>query len=180
MTKIMVSDQQKFYDFYTRIVGLKLVTSPDMPLQKIPVQGDPEKVIIEIPLNYSGSTLGFKVPDVAQAMERAGKASIQPSRPFTAAGRIGFIKDPDGYTVEFIQPPSFESRRAYFANWMTSIREPPGSRTKATRTPEVGRPSGCRWRRPWVAPPDWPYALARPLAAKRAPPRVAGSPPGAR
>jgi hypothetical protein len=55
-------------------------------------------------------TLGFKVPDVAAAMDRAAKAGIQPSRPFTAAGRIGFIKDPDGYTVEFIQPPSFESR----------------------------------------------------------------------
>lgn len=134
MTKITVSDLQKSYDFYTRIVGLKLVTSPDMPLPRMPAPGDPEKDFIEIPLNYSGSmadplfllikrrgqiptagqaglvTLGFKVPDVAAAMQRAAEAGIQPSRPFTAAGRIGFIKDPDGYTVEFIQPPSFESR----------------------------------------------------------------------
>lgn len=134
MTKITVSDLRRSFDFYTGIVGLKPVTSPDMELPTMPAPGDPEKDFIEIALNYSGSmadplfllikrrgkspnpletgmvTLGFKVPNTAAVMERAASAGIQPSRPFPAGGRVGFIKDPDGYTVEFIQPPSFEAR----------------------------------------------------------------------
>jgi catechol 2,3-dioxygenase-like lactoylglutathione lyase family enzyme len=134
MTKITVSDLRQSYDFYTRIVGLKPVTSPDMELPKLPAPTDPEKDFIEIALNYSGSiadplfllikrrgivptpeqaalvTLGFKVPDTAAVMERASQAGFKPSRPFLGGGRVGFIKDPDGYTIEFLQPRSFEAR----------------------------------------------------------------------
>lgn len=131
MTKITVTDLQKSYDFYTQVMGLKPVSSPDMPMPGMPRPGDPEKDFVEVPLNYSGSiadplfllmkrrgrvptaeqaglvTIGFKVPNTAAVMERAKQAGFMPARSFTTDGRVGFLKDPDGYSVEILQPPSF-------------------------------------------------------------------------
>jgi catechol 2,3-dioxygenase-like lactoylglutathione lyase family enzyme len=134
MTKIMVSDVQRSYDFYTRVVGLKPVISPDLPMPVLPKPGDPEKDFFEFPLNNSGSmaepmfvlftrrgqapsadkvgvvSLGFAVPDVVAAMDRAAKAGVMPARPFMPERRIGFIKDPDGYTIEFVQTRPFGAK----------------------------------------------------------------------
>lgn len=131
LSKITVSDLSRSLDFYTKVVGLKLVTSPDMPLPKPPAAGEPEKDFIEIALNYSGSMadplfvvmkrrgkavprefaglidIGFKVPSTAAVMERAKHAGFQPTRPFGGAGQPGFLLDPDGYSVEFIEARSF-------------------------------------------------------------------------
>jgi catechol 2,3-dioxygenase-like lactoylglutathione lyase family enzyme len=134
MAKIMVSDLQKSYDFYTRVLGLKPVTKADLPMPAMPKPGDPEKDFFEIAFNYSGSmadpmfllftrrgqkptpdrvgvvSLGFKVADVAAVMDRAAKAGFPPSRPFDPARPVGFIKDPDGYAVELVQGPSYPRR----------------------------------------------------------------------
>ena len=131
MAKVTVSDLPKLYEFYTKIIGLKLVTSPDMPLAKAPTPNDPEKEFVEIPLNYSGSmadplfllmkqrgkkpsaefanmvVIGFKVPDVRGMVERAVKAGHVAPRGIPGEGQPGFINDPDGYKVELIQVPSF-------------------------------------------------------------------------
>jgi catechol 2,3-dioxygenase-like lactoylglutathione lyase family enzyme len=131
MTKITVSDLQRSHDFYTRIIGLKLVTSPDMALPTMPKPGDPEKDFVEVPFNYSGSMadamfvlmkrrgraptpeqavmtqLVFKVPDPAAVMARAAAAGIQPARPGIAGGNVGFLRDPDGYSIEILKAPSF-------------------------------------------------------------------------
>jgi catechol 2,3-dioxygenase-like lactoylglutathione lyase family enzyme len=131
MTKITVSDLPKSYEFYTQVIGLKLVSSSDMPLAKAPTANDPEKEFVEIPLNYSGSmadplfllvkqrgkkpsaeyanmvVLGFKVPDARGIIERAIKAGYAAPRGVPKEGQPGFINDPDGYKVEVIQVPSF-------------------------------------------------------------------------
>jgi hypothetical protein len=48
ITKITVADLQRSHDFYTRIVGLRPVTSPDMQLPVLPPPGSPEKDFIEL------------------------------------------------------------------------------------------------------------------------------------
>jgi catechol 2,3-dioxygenase-like lactoylglutathione lyase family enzyme len=131
MTKITVSDLQKSNDFYTRIIGLKPVASSDMALPVMPKPGDPEKDFVEVAFNYSGSMadamfvlmkrrgrvptpeqavmtqLVFKVPEPAAVMARAAAAGLQPARPGIAGGNVGFLRDPDGYSIEILKAPSY-------------------------------------------------------------------------
>ena len=133
IAKITVADLHKSHDFYTRIIGLKPVTSPDLQLPALPAPGAPEKDFIELPYNYTGSMadpfiaimkrkgnvmpreaarmvgLTFKVANVKAVMDRAQAAGITPLRPFLNNGMPGFLLDPDGYTVELLQAPSFQS-----------------------------------------------------------------------
>jgi catechol 2,3-dioxygenase-like lactoylglutathione lyase family enzyme len=134
MTKVAVSDLVKSYEFYTQVVGLKLVTSPDIVTAKAPMPNDPEKDFVEIPLNYTGSmadplflltkrrgqkpspewtnmvTLGFKVPDSRAIVERAMKAGYKAPRGIPSEGQAGFVTDPDGYNVELVSTPSFTNQ----------------------------------------------------------------------
>jgi len=134
LSKITVSDLLKSYEFYTKVIGLKLVTSPDMELPKAPAAGDPEKDFVEIPLNYSGSmrdplfvlmkrrgktpspeftsmtSIGFKVLDARATVDRAIQAGYKSLRDLPVDGRPGFVADPDGYTIELVQGPSFENK----------------------------------------------------------------------
>lgn len=132
LTKITVADLVKSYEFYTKVIGLKLVTSPDMDLPKAPTASDPEKDFAEIPLNFSGSmrdplfvlmkrrgktpaaesasltSVGFKVPDARATVQRALDAGYKSLHDLPVGGRPGFVVDPDGYTVELVQGPAFE------------------------------------------------------------------------
>jgi catechol 2,3-dioxygenase-like lactoylglutathione lyase family enzyme len=134
MTKITVSDLVKSYEFYTQVMGMKLVSSPDVATAKAPTPNDPEKDFVEVPLNYSGSmadplfllvkqrgkkpspeftnmiTLGFKVPDSRATIERAIQAGYKAPRGVPGEGQAGFIEDPDGYRVEVVQVSSFAPR----------------------------------------------------------------------
>lgn len=131
LAKITVADLQKSLDFYTNIVGMKLVTVGDVPLPKPPAPGAPEKDFVEVSLNYSGSMadpmfvlmkrkgrtptreqaaltgLGFKVADIQATADRAAAAGFKPNRPFVGPGSALIISDPDGYTLEIMQAPSF-------------------------------------------------------------------------
>jgi hypothetical protein len=51
--------------------------------------------------------LTIKVADVAAVMERARAAGLTPMRRFLNNGMPGFLTDPDGYTIELLQAPSF-------------------------------------------------------------------------
>ena len=136
LSKITVSDLPKSYEFYTKGNGLKWATSPGQPPQKAPTAADPEVDFREIPLNFTGSladpifvlvkrrdskptpeaakltTIGFKVPSAREAVARAVAAG------YTATGRapnegpmtFGFIFDPDGYHIEFVQAPSYPEK----------------------------------------------------------------------
>ena len=142
MSKITVSDLEKSYDFYTRIIGLKPAISqyqlqhhmrPERPTN------DPDRHFVEVGLNFSGSfadaffdivqqpgemptraaaksvVIGFKVPDPRAIIERARQAGYEIVRdaPQVNPGEmaIGFIRDPDGYTIELIQAASYPPRR---------------------------------------------------------------------
>ena len=124
-TKITVSDLLKSYEFYTKVIGLKLVTSTDYPLSKAPTANDPETEHVEIPLNFSGSTadpifllikqrgakpspalasmtiVGFKVENRGTVVDRAVQAGYKPVREIAVGpARVSFIADPDGYMLE--------------------------------------------------------------------------------
>ncbi len=136
LAKITVSDLPRSYDFYTRVIGLKWATTPGMPPQPPPSPADPEKDFTEIPLNFSGSLadpffvlvklrgivptpetarlvwIGFKVPNAREAVARAAAAGAPVPRGVPGEGPMafGFIRDPDGYNIEFVQAPPYPSR----------------------------------------------------------------------
>lgn len=131
MTKITVTDLTRSYDFYTKVLGLKLVTSAELKMDGAPRAADNERELVEVALNYSGSLrdpllillkrkgvtpspqqaeltwLVINVVDTTALLESASKAGIQPFRPTMADGHLGFLKDPDGYSIEVIQVPPF-------------------------------------------------------------------------
>jgi catechol 2,3-dioxygenase-like lactoylglutathione lyase family enzyme len=112
------------YRFYTEVIGLR----PAAPMPP-PTADDPEKDFVEYALNYSGtladtffvlmkrkgvtpsaegaklSVVGFKVPDISAAVERAraaGSTVIREPGPNAERG-YALVTDPDGYTIEFIR-----------------------------------------------------------------------------
>jgi len=133
LSKITVSDLPKSYEFYTKIVGLKWALSPGQAPPPPPSGTDPETDFREIPLNFTGSladpffvlvarrgakpvpehakmtTIGFKVPNIRDAIARAVAAGYQTTGrpPGDGSMAFGFVLDPDGYQIEFIQAPFF-------------------------------------------------------------------------
>lgn len=135
LAKITVSDLRRSYEFYTRAIGLKWATAPEIPLAVPLGLDDPDPAFAEIPLNFTGSLadpffvivrkrgsvpsaesagqvwVGFKVADAAAAVERATAAGATLVRqPNAGAMRFGFVRDPDGYNIEFIQAASHPDR----------------------------------------------------------------------
>jgi catechol 2,3-dioxygenase-like lactoylglutathione lyase family enzyme len=130
-TKITVADLHRSVDFYTKVIGLKLVTSPDITLAQPPPRGSAEQDYASATLNYSGSMadamlvlikrrgvvptrdaasqviVGIKVASTGTAMEAARRAGHAPTRPWRGRGSPGHIADPDGYGVELVQAGSF-------------------------------------------------------------------------
>lgn len=133
LAKIIVSDLHRSYEFYTEVIGLKWATPPNQPPPAAPSPEDPPVDFQEIPLNFSGSladpifvlvkrrgiepapqtarltTIGFKVPSVSDALARATAAGheIVSRPPGDGPLTFGFVSDPDGYTVELIEAPSY-------------------------------------------------------------------------
>jgi catechol 2,3-dioxygenase-like lactoylglutathione lyase family enzyme len=130
LSKITVSDLVKSYEFYTKVIGMKLATSPEMPTPKAPTANDSEKEFTEIPLNFSGSmadpmfvlvkrrgktpsaetvemiTLGFKMQSTKEVIDRAMQSGYKLVRSLPQA-KLNFLTDPDGYSVELIEAPAF-------------------------------------------------------------------------
>lgn len=135
LAKITVSDIQKSFRFYTEIVGLKSALPAHAGSVESLLENAKNQDFFEVPLNFRGSLadpifvlvqardqtpntelaaltwVGFKVPDVKATLARAAESGYPALRPMQNRGPMsfGFIKDPDGYTVEFIQAPSYPS-----------------------------------------------------------------------
>lgn len=133
-TKITVSDLHRSVDFYTKILGLKLVTSPDIDVAQPPPRGAPEPNYSSATLNYSGSMadamlvlikrmgvppvkevtsmviVGIKVSSTADAVAAARGVGHEPTRSWRGPGNPAHIADPDGYGIELVQAGSFERR----------------------------------------------------------------------
>jgi lactoylglutathione lyase len=119
-TMLRVGDLQRSIDFYTHVLGMKLLRRRDYPegrftLAFVGYGDESENTVIELTYNWDtgrydlGSGFGhiaIEVDDVHEAVEqlrgRGGKV-IRDAGPMNAGTTIiAFIEDPDGYPVELI------------------------------------------------------------------------------
>jgi lactoylglutathione lyase len=122
-TMLRVGDMSRSVDFYTRILGMKVLRTTDMPAQKYSLtflgygSGNADGAAeIELTYNYGvasydmGSAFGhlaIGVPDVAATCEQirsAGGKVVREAGPVKGGTTvIAFVEDPDGYKIELIQ-----------------------------------------------------------------------------
>jgi lactoylglutathione lyase len=119
-TMLRVGDLQRSIDFYTHVLGMKLLRRKDYPdgrftLAFVGYGEESGNTVIELTCNWDtdcydlGSGFGhiaIEVDDVYEAVEelrsRGGKV-IRDAGPMNAGSTIiAFIEDPDGYPVELI------------------------------------------------------------------------------
>ena len=120
-TMLRVGDLQRAIDFYTRVMGMKLLRSTERPEQKYSLAfvgygNNPEHAEIELTYNHGvdryelGTAYGhiaIEVPDAYAACEKIrnnGGAVTREAGPVKGGTTvIAFITDPDGYKVELIE-----------------------------------------------------------------------------
>jgi len=120
-TMLRVGNMERSVNFYTEVLGMKLLRTTDRPEQKYSlafVGYDDEKraAVLELTYNYGverydlGAAFGhvaIGVPDVAAACDRVrkhgGRVTREPGPVKGGTSVIAFVEDPDGYKIEFIQ-----------------------------------------------------------------------------
>ena len=120
-TMLRVGDLQRSLDFYTRVLGMKLLRTTDRPEQKytlafVGFEQNPDQAEIELTYNYGvtqydiGTAFGHMalgVADVAATCEKiraAGHVITREPGPVKGGNTIiAFLQDPDGYKIELIQ-----------------------------------------------------------------------------
>ena len=121
-TMLRVRDLDKSLDFYTRLLGMKLLRRKDYPSGEFTLAfvgyGDEENnTVVELTYNWGrtepydlGTAYGhiaIGVPDIyatCAALEKEGVKIPRPPGPMKHGGSvIAFIEDPDGYKIELIE-----------------------------------------------------------------------------
>ncbi len=123
-TMLRVGDLQRSIDFYTKVLGMKLLRTRDNPAYKYTLAfvgygNNPEHAELELTYNYGvdqyemGSAYGhiaIAVANAAQACEAvkaAGGNVTREAGPVKGGNTvIAFVTDPDGYKVELIERES--------------------------------------------------------------------------
>jgi lactoylglutathione lyase len=118
---LRVGDLQRSIDFYTRVLGMKLLRTTERPEQKYSLAfvgygTNPDHAEIELTYNHGvdsyemGTAFGhlaLGVPDVYGACEkiRAGGGNVtrEPGPVKGGTTVIAFVTDPDGYKIELIE-----------------------------------------------------------------------------
>jgi lactoylglutathione lyase len=121
---IRVGDLQKSIDFYTSILGMKLLRQKDYPdgrftLAFVGYGDESENTAIELTHNWDTEQyalgdgfghLAIEVEDVYEATQRIrdqGGKIIRDAGPMNAGTTIiAFVEDPDGYQIELLGPKS--------------------------------------------------------------------------
>jgi len=121
-TMLRVRDLDKSLDFYTRLLGMKLLRKTDFPGGKFTLAfvgyGDEENnAVIELTHNWDqaepyalGDGYGHiaiaaaDVYAVCEALAKEGAEIPRPAGPMKHGTRvIAFVKDPDGYMIELVE-----------------------------------------------------------------------------
>lgn len=121
-TMIRVRDLDKSLDFYTRLLGMKLLRKQDYPggqftLAFVGYGEEKDHTVIELTHNWDqeepynlGSGFGhlaIGVPDIYGTCEKLEKEGVNIPRPPGPMKHgttvIAFIEDPDGYKIELIE-----------------------------------------------------------------------------
>ena len=118
---LRVGDLQRSIDFYTRVLGMKLLRTTDRADQKYSLAfvgygSNPDQAEIELTYNYGvdkydmGSAYGhvaLGMPDIYAACEKiraaGGNVTREPGPVKGGNTVIAFVTDPDGYKIELIQ-----------------------------------------------------------------------------
>lgn len=125
-TMIRVHDLEKSKKFYTELLGMTLIKELDFPegeftLAFVGYGPEESNTVIELTYNYGhepydlGTGYGhiaLETSDIYATAEtlRAGGAEIvrEPGPMKHGKTHIAFIKDPDGYLIELVQPDWLE------------------------------------------------------------------------
>ncbi|HEX9390588.1 MAG TPA: lactoylglutathione lyase [Usitatibacteraceae bacterium] len=120
-TMIRVGDLDKSIDFYTKVLGMKLLRRRDYPEGKFTlafVGYDDESQTAAIELTHNWETKSYDLgngfghiaiglPDVyaacAAVKAKGGTVTREPGPMKFGGSVIAFVQDPDGYKIEFIQ-----------------------------------------------------------------------------
>jgi len=120
-TMIRVGDLERSIEFYTEALGMDLLRKQDYPGGRFTLAflgyGDEESTaVIELTHNWDTTSydlgdgfghIAVGVEDIAGACDRAreygGEVTREPGPMKHGTTVIAFVKDPDGYTIEFIE-----------------------------------------------------------------------------
>ena len=120
-TMLRVGDLQRSLDFYTSVLGMRLLRKKDYPdgrftLAFVGYRDESETAVLELTHNWDtkayeiGTGYGHvavEVDDAYKACEevknRGGKVTREAGPMKHGTTVIAFVEDPDGYKIEFIQ-----------------------------------------------------------------------------
>jgi len=120
-TMLRVGDLDRSLQFYTQVLGMKLLRQKDYPEGKFTLafvgyQSESDGAVLELTHNWEtekyeiGTGYGhiaIEVLDAYQACDTArklgGKVTREAGPMKHGATIIAFVEDPDGYKIEFIQ-----------------------------------------------------------------------------
>lgn len=120
-TMLRVGDLQRSIDFYTKVLGMKLLRTSDNPEYKYTLAfvgygNNPEHAELELTYNYGvdsydlGSAYGhiaLSTEDIYATCDQVralgGNITREPGPVKGGSTVIAFITDPDGYKVELIE-----------------------------------------------------------------------------
>ena len=120
-TMLRVGDLQRSIDFYTQVLGMKLLRTTQRPEQQYDLAflgygSNPEHAEIELTYNHGvdryelGSAYGhiaLGMKDIYAACERiragGGAVTREPGPVKGGTTVIAFVTDPDGYKIELIE-----------------------------------------------------------------------------
>ncbi|NMG01848.1 lactoylglutathione lyase [Azoarcus taiwanensis] len=120
-TMIRVGDLDRSIDFYTTVMGMRLLRRQDYPegrftLAFVGYQDEADGAVLELTHNWDTNAyelgngyghIALAVPDAAQACEdvrtRGGKVVREAGPMKHGTTVIAFVEDPDGYKIELIE-----------------------------------------------------------------------------
>lgn len=123
-TMLRVGDLEKSLEFYTQVLGMRLLRRKDYPdgkftLAFVGYQEEDEGAVIELTHNWDTSSydlgngyghIALEVEDAYQACDeikaRGGKVTREAGPMKHGQTVIAFVEDPDGYKIELIQRKS--------------------------------------------------------------------------
>jgi lactoylglutathione lyase len=123
-TMLRVGDLQRSIDFYTKVLGMKLLRTTERPEQKYSLAfvgygTNPEHAELELTYNHGVSSyelgtayghIALGVPDAYASCDRiraaGGNITREPGPVKGGTTVIAFVTDPDGYKIELIQRDS--------------------------------------------------------------------------
>ncbi|MBM3340738.1 MAG: lactoylglutathione lyase [Betaproteobacteria bacterium] len=123
-TMIRVGNLQRSIDFYTQVLGMKLLRQKEYPEGRftntfVGYDDESKTAVLELTYNWDtakydmGSGYGHVAIEVddayktcAEVKKRGGKVTREPGPMKHGTTVIAFVEDPDGYKIEFVERKS--------------------------------------------------------------------------